>query len=329
MNVLITGANGHLGNNTVRFFLNKGIQVIAGVRKDADVSMLRGLHAKISYLDYHSESQLTRAFENVDIVVHTAAVFKRWAKDPTGSIVGENVLISKNVVTAAANARVKKLIYVSSIAALDDTKLPMDGTTWNTVKDRPYPYSKALSEKIALQIAQESGLDICTILPASIIGGSFSSLTPSLKLFSDIIHNKLPMIPRFNFLFTDVNDVTEGIYTAIAKGKNGIRYIIAHPKVFSVEDLIDLAVRNFPERKLKKPANAYKGMMFLIAWFSERISFFTGKEPIMTVEDLNEWWNASLAVDIRKAQQDLNFKPHPIESSMVSTFNYLRNEFSH
>ncbi len=323
MNVLVTGANGHLGNNTVRFFLNKNIQVLAGVRKDADVSILKGLQTKISYLDYHSESQLTRAFENVDIVVHTAAVFKRWAKDPTWNIIGENVQISKNVVNAAANARVKKLIYISSIAALDDKKLPMDGTTWNTLENRPYPYSKAQSEKIALQTAKERGLDICTILPATIVGENFNSLTPSLKLFSDIIHHKLPMIPRFNFLFTDVKDVVEGIYSSIAKGKNGSRYVIGNPNVFSVEDIVDLAIRNFPQLKLKKPAKAPKGLMLLGTWFSEKISFVTGKEPMMTVEDFKEWWDASLAIDISKAQQELGFIPRSIESSMVSTFNYL------
>ena len=323
MNVLITGANGHVGNNTVRLFLSKNIQVIAGVRKNADVSMLKGLHAKISYLEYHSEAQLTRAFENVDIVIHTAAVFRRWAQDPKGSIIGENVQLSKNVVNAAANARVKKLIYISSIAAVDDTKLPMDGTTWNSLEDRPYPYSKALSEKIALQTAQDRGLDICAILPVTIIGGHFNSLTPSLKLFSDVIFNKLPMIPRFNFLFIDVNDVAEAIYSAIAQGKNGSRYVIGHPKVFSVEDIVDLAIRNFPQRNLKKPGKAPKLMMLLAAWFSEKISFFTGKEPIMTVEDFKEWWDASLSIDIRKAQRELDFVPRVIESSMVSTFSYL------
>lgn len=322
MRILVTGANGHLGNNVVRFFLNEDAQVIAGVRKNANVSILNGLKVEIVYLEYHDEQALTKSFQNVDIVVHVAAVFKRWAKNVKRDIIDENIRLSKNIVNAAANAGVQKLIYVSSIAALNDRELPMDERSWNSLHQRPYPYSKALSEKMALQTSKERGLNICSVLPAAIIGPYFCYLTPTLKIFADIADKKLPVLPPFNFLFVDVKDVAKGISLAIKNGKNGERYILAFPKAYSVEDVFDIAIHRLPDLKLKKPARASKLLVHFFAWLGETASSITGKEPLMTVEDFKEFWNGKPSINPNKAKLELGFEASPVEDSFIDTFRY-------
>lgn len=323
MKILVTGANGHLGNNIVRYLLKENIQVLSGVRADADVSMLNTLSTEIVTLDYKSVKQLSGAFSKVDVVIHTAAVFKRWARNVQKDIIDQNVNLSVNIVNAAADAGIKKLIYISSLAALDDTQQPMDETCWNQLKQRPYPYSKSLSEQKALQIAKERGLTISTLLPSAIIGENFKGLTPTLRIFADIANNKLPMIPRFNFLFINVKDVARAAFLAIERGRDGERYIISDTHKYSIEQVFELAQRSFPQLKLKKPSIAPKSMLYFMAYLGEKMGSFTGKEPLLTVEDLNELWNASPQVNVSKAKRELGFEASAVEEGMLETFKFL------
>ncbi|AFD05737.1 NAD-dependent epimerase/dehydratase family protein [Solitalea canadensis] len=323
MKILVTGANGHLGNNIVRYLLNENIQVFSGVRAGADVSMLTTLSTEIVTLDYKSVKQLSEIFSQGDVVIHTAAVFKRWARNAQKEIIDQNVNLSENIVNAAADAGIKKLIYISSLAALDDTQQPMDETSWNQLKQRPYSYSKSLSEQKAIQIAKERGLTISTLLPSAIIGENFNGLTPTLKIFADIVNNKLPMIPHFNFLFINVKDVARAAFLAIEYARDGERYIISDTCKYSIEQVFELAQRSFPQLKLKKPSIAPKPMLYFMACLGENISKITGKEPLLTVEDLNELWNASPQVNVSKAKRELGFEASAVEAGMLETFKFL------
>jgi dihydroflavonol-4-reductase len=147
--ILVTGANGHLGNNIVRHLTRTNPFVTAGMRAGADPRALAGLNVPELNLTYTSPSVLAAQLTGYAVVVHTAAVFKRWAREPEQEIVQTNLRLTENVLEAAHRAGVQTVVYVSSIAALDDTHLPLDGTTWNPRRDRAYPYSKALSEQRA------------------------------------------------------------------------------------------------------------------------------------------------------------------------------------
>ncbi|POY35745.1 hypothetical protein C3K47_13375 [Solitalea longa] len=325
MKILVTGANGHLGNNIVRYLLTQNVEVLSGVRRNADVSVLADLPTEIVTLDYDSVQQLARVFNQADVIIHTAAVFKRWAKDLQKDIIDQNVNLSINIVNAAADAGVKKLIYISSIAALDDSQMPMDESSWNQLKQRPYPYSKSLSEQKALQTAQQRGLTICTLLPSAIIGPHFNALTPTLRVFADIANKNLPMLPRFNFLFINATDVARAALLAIEHGRNGERYIISHPQKYSVEQVFDLAYQHLPQLNLKKPSMAPKFLLFCMAWLGEKVSFLTGKEPLLTVEDIKELWDASPQVNVLKAKKELGFEAASVEISMLETFRFLKS----
>ena len=75
MKVLLTGANGHLGANTIRELLKRGHDVVAFVRPTADRRGLAGL--KISYAegDVTDSNALIRAAEGCDVIIHSAIFF--------------------------------------------------------------------------------------------------------------------------------------------------------------------------------------------------------------------------------------------------------------
>lgn len=74
-------------------------------------------------------------------------MFKHWARNPQAEIVDVNVQGTRNVLRAAAEAGVRRVVYVSSVAAVGHNGQRLDENSWNTDQDNPYYRSKILSER--------------------------------------------------------------------------------------------------------------------------------------------------------------------------------------
>ena len=111
---LVTGANGHVGNNICRLLVQRGEPVRAMMRATADPAPLHGLDVEIVYGDILDAEAVARAVEGCARVYHTAAGFLMWAKDPEHAIIRPSVDGTRNVMKAAAKAGVEKVLYVST-----------------------------------------------------------------------------------------------------------------------------------------------------------------------------------------------------------------------
>ena len=110
---LVTGANGHLGNNLVRLLLDKGIPVRASVRNIKNKEPFVGLDCEVVQSDNSDKNSLVRALQGVETFYAVGAVFKLWAKDPKKEIYDVNLQGTQNIVEAAVQAGVKRIVYVS------------------------------------------------------------------------------------------------------------------------------------------------------------------------------------------------------------------------
>ena len=164
--VLVTGANGHLGNNLVRELLNGGRNVRASVRDTNNKKPFESLDCELVYADMLDKKSLLIAFKNVDVLYHVAAVFKHWAKNPEKEILEANLKGTKNVLEAAAECGINKIIYVSSIASLDFSQKIIDETSWGKEFPNMYFKSKNESEKLAWKLADKLSLNMISVLPS-------------------------------------------------------------------------------------------------------------------------------------------------------------------
>ena len=88
---LVTGANGHLGNNLVRVLLERGETVRASVRNPDNREPFVGLDCEIVQADLMDKPSLLKAMEGVDTLYQVAAVFKHWARNPQKEIIEPNL----------------------------------------------------------------------------------------------------------------------------------------------------------------------------------------------------------------------------------------------
>ncbi|MVT11333.1 NAD-dependent epimerase/dehydratase family protein [Chitinophaga tropicalis] len=314
---LVTGANGHLGNNLVRHLISKGIPVRASVRNIKNREPFAGLDCEVVQADIADKASLIRALQGVEVFYAVGAVFRLWAKDPRKDIYDVNLLGARNIVEAAKEAGVKRIVYVSSIAALNYTTLPTrESYGYNPDRRNWYYNSKNDSEELAFKLARTLGVELVTVLPSAMIGSrAFGQLSVSYNILDLILKNKIPVETNITLNWIDVKDVADGCYLAATKGRNGERYILANERCTSIKDTTKIAQELFPARKIKSPGAVPKPLLYAMAWLMEVISKVSGKAPLLSVNDVAMFSGLQQDFDISKAKVELGFMP---KSSVVA-----------
>ncbi len=324
---LVTGANGHLGNNLVRLLLDRGIPVRASVRNIKNIEPFVGLNCEIVQADITDKGSLIRALQGVEVFYAVGAAFKLWAKDPEKEIYEVNLEGTRNIVEAAAEAGVKRIVYVSSIAALNYTQLPTKESYGQNPDRRDMYYnSKNDGEKLAFELAKKHGIELVAVLPSAMIGSvSHGNLSVSYNIIDLILKKEIPVETGITLNWIDVKDVAEGCYLAATKGRNGERYILANEKCTSIKDTTRIAQELFPELKIKLPVAVPKPILFVIAWLMELGSKLSGKAPLLSVKDVAMFSGLQQDFDISKARNELDFEPKKPDIAIREAMIYLRN----
>lgn len=323
---LVTGANGHLGNNLVRLLISKGIPVRASVRNIKNKEPFAGLNCEVVQSDISDKQSLVNALQGVETFYAVGAVFKLWAKDPKKEIYDVNLEGTKNIVEAGVEAGVKRIVYVSSIAALNYSTLPTKESYGQNPDRRDMYYnSKNDGEKLAFELAKKHNMELVAVLPSAMIGSTaFAPLSVSYNIISLILKKEIPVETKITLNWIDVKDVAEGCYLAATKGKNGERYILANEKCTSIKETTQIAQELFPELKIKLPAAVPKPILFIIAWFMEMGSKISGKAPLLSTKDIAMFSGLQQDFDITKARTELGFNPKNSKQAVIEAMKYLQ-----
>ncbi len=318
----MTGASGHLGNNLIRMLSKTGKKVIAGVRQPVTSEILKGVNCEIVYTDVLDRASLEKAMQGVDILYHCAAVFRHWAPDPQNEIIKANLDGTRNVLETAAKLGVKKIIYVSSIVALDRNTQPMNEHGWNSDFSNPYNHSKTVSEQLAWEIAGNLDMFMISVLPAAIVGPHiYGRLTPTMKLLDSIISNASRVDIGFVQNIVDVHDVAAGMMEAADHGHNGKRYILGNEMSISTTRIFEIAHELYNEILL--PPLAKKEYLLQYAAGEEAKSLVTGEEPALIRQNVELMYGADIRLDISAARADLGFAPQSPESAVKDALIHL------
>lgn len=264
---LVTGANGHFGNTLVRELVRRGMQVRASVRNPQDKAPFEGLDCEIIGADLLDKQQALAALDNVDVCIHAAAVFKHWSPNPEQDIVEANQAITQNILETAAEKGIHRLVYISSIAALDQDQDVLTDDSWNTRFVDYYYKSKSLSERLAWSLADDLNIDMVSVLPAGMVGpnthGRLSDTMEGLRL---VLDNGFPVDPNFGFHIVDVRDAAEATVNAVEHGVRGARYILGNKETTMASELFDIAREVAPG--VKKPRRVSRRTLLFLAWIS-------------------------------------------------------------
>lgn len=325
---LVTGANGHLGNNLVRLLRSKNRKVIATVRDPSNREPFLGLDCEVTKADIMDRKSLRKAFRGVTNLYAVGANFSMWAKNPKTEIYDNNVKGTQNVFDIAKECGIKNIVYVSSVAALDFTKLPAHvDNGYNQDRRNWYYNSKNDSDKLALSLGEKYSIRTVVILPSAMIGSEAYKLSYSNKLVYQILNGEIPVDTNITLNWIDVKDVAIGAYNAMLKGKNGKRYILANEHHTTIQESVAIAAEEFPELNLKAPKKVPKFVLYSVAGLMEFGSKLTGKEPLLQRHYLDMFYGLKQDYDITSSKMDLGFDPKHSKEALIDALDYLKNDW--
>ncbi len=272
--VLVTGGTGLVGSHLLLYLVENGENVRAiyrnteNIQKTNDLFSLykkEALFKKINWVqaDIIDIPSLEKAFENVDYVYHCAALISFDPKDEE-LIRKTNIEGTSNIVNFCIDKSIKKLCFVSSIAALGDLKdhenSITEETEWNPEKTHSdYAISKYGAE-IEIWRGQQEGLDAVIVNPGIIIGPGFKE-QGSGKLFNNV-KNGMPFYTKGSTGFIAVTDVVKIMVALVnSETKNERFVLIAENIVF--QDVFNTITK---ASKLKAPSIYLSPFMMEILW---------------------------------------------------------------
>lgn len=152
--ILITGGFGFLGGRLGQY-LSKNYNVILGSRSDQNEPNWLPI-AKTLKIDWYDEASLSDACNLVDIIIHASGLnVKECSSDPEKALL-VNGVHTHNLVKAAINQSVKKIIYLSTAHVYSNNLLGVVTEDTLTKNIHPYATSHVVGENaVLLAIKQE------------------------------------------------------------------------------------------------------------------------------------------------------------------------------
>lgn len=275
--IAITGATGFLGRHLIAKLKDKDIKCL--VRKEdhgfKNIKTVKG--------DINDKKALNLLVKNAKIIVHLAAIIDHKDKEEYKRV---NIDGTKNLISACKKNKVKRIIFVSSMAS---TKTHLDD----------YGKSKSEAEKLLLS----SGLDV-TILRPSFIYGKDSN---SMKKLLDFL-NKFKVIPivgdgEYKLRPVHVDDVVKAIILSINNKKSiNKTYDILGKTELTFNEFIDLVCKkyNIKKRKVHIPISICLPISSIGSLVTK--NFPLKKTFVLSIK-------SSPAGNIDPAERDLKYKP--------------------
>lgn len=277
--VLVTGGAGLLGQELIQQLLHDGKHVRAIYRNSPlpfppqdRLDMIPG--------DILDITGLTEAMTGIEEVYHAAAIVS-FNPQKRNELFRINVEGTTNVVNACLDAGVRKLVHVSSVAALGRLRSGVVDETmsWTPeTSNSAYGESKHLAE-LEVWRGMGEGLSIAIVNPAIILGpGDWNQ--GSSEIFKTV-YNEFPWYSTGTTGFVDVRDVATAMRMLMASNIEHERFILSGTNT-TYQDVFTQIAHAFGK---KPPHKKITPFIAGLVWRWEAIKqMITGKAPLVTRE---------------------------------------------
>ena len=324
--VVVTGATGHIGNVLVRQLLSRGDKVRAVIPPAEDITPLDGLKVEMVEGDVRDIRSLIPVIEGSDMVYHLAGIIS--ILPGKGELLHQvNAVGTQNVVEACLKTGVKRLVYTSSIHAIEE---PPCGTIIDeTLPCNPdkvpkgYGRSKAQATLAVLK-GVEQGLNAVIVCPTGVTGPYDYKISEMGQLIIDFVNGDLKAYVDGEYDFVDVRDVAAGIILAGEKGRSGESYILSGEQI-TVHGLLLLLqeLTGVKAPSLKVPI----WLARIAAKVTPLYYHLTRTKPRFTTYSIDVLCSNSL-ISSEKARHELGFSSRPIRESIADAILWFKeNEY--
>lgn len=328
MRVVITGGAGFIGRAVVERLTSRGDEVVALVRDPAKAAFLRGDRVSLVVSDLTSVPALTAQMRGADAVIHAAGQYRVGIKPSERDAMWEvNMGATERVLDAAIAARVKRIVYVSTVNTYGDTHGEQADETFRRDESLGFVSWYDETKYRAHQAAEKRmahGAAIVIVMPTQVYGpNDHSAASAQIEM---AFKGKLRYMAQtsLGLSWVHVHDLADGIVAALDLGRIGESYALAgdpHRLGESVQIAARLGGRKAP--RITLPSAALR----LMAPINDRLGGLPGmpgnmRETIRASDHVTYW------ASHEKATRELGFNPRGLEQGIVDTWGKGRGTVS-
>jgi dihydroflavonol-4-reductase len=322
MRALVTGATGFVGAAVARALLADGWGVRVLVREGSNRSNLSELPVELAVGDLTDRPSLDRAVADCRALFHVAADYRLGAPDPS-QLYRANVDGTRNILTAAREAGVGRVVYTSSVATIG---IPPDGTPGDERTPAAleamvghYKRSKFLAEQAALEAVRD-GLSLVIVNPSTPIGPGDVKPTPTGQVVLDAAAGRMPAYVDTGLNIVHVDDVAAGHLLALRRGRTGERYILGGQDMTLEQILSEIA--RIVGRKPPRIRLPY-GVVLPMAYVAEGMARISGRSGRLTLEGLR-MSRKRMFFSSAKAERELGYTWRPPVDAFADAVRWFR-----
>lgn len=316
MKALVTGGTGFVGSHLARRLLERNAEVRCLVRPASRLDNLKDLPVEFITGDLRDTDSIKQAVRGTHMVYHCAADYRLWCKEPR-EMYESNVNGSRNVMQAAFDEGIERVVYTSTVGALglNDDGEPADEETPVSLDDMigHYKRSKFLAEAEVRSWAAR-GLPVVIVNPSTPVGELDIKPTPTGKIIVDFLKGKMFGYVDTGMNLIDVRDCAEGHILAAERGRTGQRYILGGTNLTLKQMFDALAqVTDIPSPTMQVPHWVAETYARLENFWAINVA---RREPDVPVESV-KMSRHRMWFDSQKAVRELGLPQSPIAEALL------------
>lgn len=318
MKVFVTGGTGFIGGEVVRQLRGRGDDVVCLVRNPEKGKAVAALGCEIASGDLSDVAAIRAGMEGCDAVIHAAAIYEVGIPvSARGAMRDANVGGTERVLGAARDAKIPKVVYVSTVGIFGNT----DGKVVDESYEHPgkdftscYEETKWEAHQVAKRLIAE-GLPCVIVQPGGVYGpGDTSSIG---QLLDQFLSGKMPLMPfpELGICLSHVEDIATGILLGLDKGKPGETYVISGPAT-TVREAIgvvaDVTGKKAPKRAI--PVRLMKAMIPIGPLVGKMMGQPPNLRELISSADGVTFW-----ASYDKAKRELGYEPRGLNEGLRAT----------
>ena len=317
MRYFLTGATGFIGRSLARQLREAGHDVVALVRSPERARDLEEAGVELAPGDITRPETLPDAMAACDGVFHVAGWYNVGQPDRRMAE-AINVTGTRNVLEAAGEAGVERVVYTSTVAVYGDTggrevdeSYRSEGP-WLSEYDR----SKWLAHYEVAEPMMEQGLPLVIVQPGVVYGPNDHSRVGAV--LRDYLRRRLPVIPSQGACWSFVDDMARGHIQAMDRGTIGKSYNLSGPCLRWDEVLATAEeLTGIPRPRIVLPPIGAR----LAAWLMTPIARLTELPATYHPETLRVAAGTTYFSDDSRARRELGWDPRPLEEGLAVTLD--------
>lgn len=318
MKVFVTGGTGFIGGAVVRQLRGRGDEVVCLVRNPAKATAVVELGCETVAGDLSDVEAIRNGMEGCDAVIHAAAIYEVGIPVSQRQAMRDaNVGGTERVLGAARDAKIAKVVYVSTVGVFGNTGgKVVDETYEHPARDFTscYEETKWEAHQVAKRLIAE-GLPCVIVQPGGVYGpGDTSSIG---ELLNQFLGGKMPLLPfpDLGICLSHVEDIAAGILLGLDQGKPGEAYVISGPATTvreAIETVAKVSGRKAPKHAIPVP------LMKAMIPIGPLVGKLMGQPPnlrelISSADGVTFW------ASYDKAKRELGYAPRGLEAGLRAT----------